>query len=201
MPNLPGGTLPGGYYAFGIDDPESEDAADGATWYGLASKNSVGQILFTVWRVPSEGAAPELKLATPIGEHRGSMKADDATGQLVVTIYEATGDRNAVNHIVVPGFVARVNPRIVALEQRVAKLEARAPVPGPPGKDGAPGKDGLPGLKGDKGDPGPPGGDADTTALERAIEDLQTQVEQIEVGGGSPFLDKLKALLRDWLNS
>lgn len=37
------------------------------------------------------------------------------------------------------------------LRAQLAALEARPPVPGPPGVDGTPGKDGAPGPKGDPG--------------------------------------------------
>ena len=73
-----------------------------------------------------------------------------------------------------------VRASVEPLLARVSELEARAPVPGPPGErgepgpigmpgatgergepgaDGAPGRDGLPGEKGEPGEPGPAGRD------------------------------------------
>lgn len=43
------------------------------------------------------------------------------------------------------------------LREKVAALEARAPVPGPPGPAGVNGTDGKDGVAGTPGDPGPPG--------------------------------------------
>lgn len=69
------------------------------------------------------------------------------------------------------------DPLAVALEARVKALEARAPVPGPAGPQG------------------PPGESADTTALERAIEDIQSELATMP--GGTLGDDQTKALA--WL--
>jgi hypothetical protein len=41
-----------------------------------------------------------------------------------------------------------VTKQVATLSERIAVLEVRAPMPGPPGKDGADGKDGAPGIDG-----------------------------------------------------
>lgn len=169
MANLPGDSLPGGYYALGINAPSSEPAADGATWFGITSKNSAGQTCYTVWRVAGPGATPELKHVTPTDEHRGVMRAE-LDGQLVVTVYKGIGDKQEVVRVAVPGFKARfatttTDPRVTTLQQRVTALEdALANVqltPGPQGPAGPPG-------------PAAP-------------------------GGGSPLAEALRQALRNWL--
>ena len=65
----------------------------------------------------------------------------------------ATLERNLEATAAQPGAIAEllVTREVSPLRERLAALEARPPLPGPPGADGISGKDGAPGPKGDPG--------------------------------------------------
>jgi len=68
---------------------------------------------------------------------------------------------------------------LATLRERVAVVEARAPIPGPPGPQGEPGKDGARGGDGYTGAVGPPGKDGQSAELPA---DLLERIAALETG-------------------
>lgn len=72
---------------------------------------------------------------------------------------------------------------LASLRERVALVEARAPIPGPPGPQGEPGKDGARGGDGYTGATGPPGADG------RIPPELQERIAALEARFAAPSQD------------
>lgn len=154
MSSIPGVLVDNGatWKASGVNAPCSKAAGDGSIWYGITMKKASGGIFYCVWREFPVGVY-DLRWNGPDQMHRGTLQVDG--NQLVVTVYRGSGDEQATDRIVIPGYVpiaGGVGPQ------------------GPQGVPGPVGPQGVPGPTGPQGPPGSGGSGGITTTDRRALD-------------------------------